>query len=108
VENLAMVTTINPSELSGLAAQVVSTVEQIFDYNAQRHTAGVEGEVPPDVFRSARRQTNPESGHITNAQLAEALGVSMPTATHIADRLVEEGIAVDAGRNTTAGGPDGN
>jgi len=89
-----MVTTINPSELSGLAAQVVSTVEQIFDYMLSVHTAGVEGEVPLTFSEVRAAKLIPESGHITMRSMAEALGVSMPTATHIADRLVKKGIAV--------------
>jgi len=89
-----MSATINSDELSGLAAQVVSTVEQIFDYMLGVHTAGLEPEVPLTFSEVRAARLIPESGHIAMRSLAGALGVSMPTATHIADRLVKKGIAV--------------
>jgi DNA-binding MarR family transcriptional regulator len=58
------------------------------------HTAGLECEVPLTLSEVRAFKLIPESGHIAMRGLAEALGVSMPTATHIADRLVQKGIAV--------------
>jgi DNA-binding MarR family transcriptional regulator len=86
--------TIHSDELSRLAAQVVSTVEQIFDYMLGAHTAGLEREVPLTISEVRALKLIPESGHIAMRGLAGALGVSMPTATHIADRLVKKGIAL--------------
>jgi DNA-binding MarR family transcriptional regulator len=54
--------------------------------------APADGMVPLTVHEMIAARTIPDTGSITMSALANGIGVSLPAATHLVDRLVEKGI----------------
>jgi DNA-binding MarR family transcriptional regulator len=77
------------------ALEIVLALDRIFDSLMSVipiEGAGMEIPLTPSEVRAARRM--PMSGAVGMRALASSLGVSLPAATHIVDRLVEKGVVV--------------
>jgi DNA-binding MarR family transcriptional regulator len=55
---------------------------------------GIGGGAPLRLQEIGAARTIPLAGAVTMSQLANSIGVSLPTATHLVDRLVAKGVAV--------------
>lgn len=81
--------------LDGLALDMVEALDRILeDLVAAAPAEGAEGEFPLTLQEVRVVKTLVHRGSVNMSVLAGALGISMPTATHLVDRLVAKGAAV--------------
>lgn len=82
-----------PASLDGLARKVVTALDGIFGHLMAQAPAEGAGPETPLTFSEVRAiKMLPPVGTVSMRVLAEALGVALPTATHLVDRLVEKGV----------------
>jgi len=77
------------------AREVVIALDQIF--NSLSAMAPVESactELPLTLVEARATKVLPMTGGVNMRSLADALGVALPKATYMVDRLVEKGVAV--------------
>jgi DNA-binding MarR family transcriptional regulator len=81
--------------LEGLARDLVTALDRILDRLIEVAPAEEAGcEVPLTLQEVRASKKIAHTGSISMSMLASSMGVSLPTATHLADRLVAKGVAV--------------
>ncbi|HWQ52247.1 MAG TPA: MarR family transcriptional regulator [Bryobacteraceae bacterium] len=81
--------------LDGLARDMVSALDQIIDRLMTVAPAeGIGWEVPLTLQEVRAVKAIPRAESVTMSTLATSMGVSLPTATHLVDRLVTKGLVV--------------
>lgn len=81
--------------LDRLARAMVTSLDQILNRMIEVAPAeGVEAEVPLTLQDVRALKAIPPTGSVSMTVLASSMGISLPTATHLVDRLAAKGVVV--------------
>jgi DNA-binding MarR family transcriptional regulator len=81
--------------LDGLARAMVTALDRIIDRLIMvAPTEGFGGDVPLTLQEVRATKAIPPEGSVSMSSLASSIGVTLPTATHLVDRLAAKGVVV--------------